>query len=258
MSPLRLRQIALLARDLDATAEHLRAVLGLEVGFRDPGVALFGLANTVFPVGDTFLEVVSPVRNDSAGARLLARRDGDCGYMVIVQTDDLAAVRARMARESVRIVFEHAHEAGHTATVHLHPRDVGGAILSLDVSNPPDAWDWAGPEWRRFVQTDVVTTLAGATLASDAPAGLAAHWGTLLDRPAAALGGGVFAIALDGATLRFVPAHGAGEGLVGVDLAQASRAARERALATAKQRGLAVDGDAVQIAGTALRLVPAL
>ena len=38
--PLRLRQIALAARDLEATVEHLRAVLGLEVGFRDPGVGV--------------------------------------------------------------------------------------------------------------------------------------------------------------------------------------------------------------------------
>jgi hypothetical protein len=252
---MRLRQIALLARDLEPTVDHLRAVLGIEVGFRDPGVALFGLANAVLPVGDTFLEVVSPVKDDCTGARLLARRGGDCGYMVIVQTDDLAAARARMAREKIRIVFEHAHEAGHTATIHLHPRDVGGAILSLDVSQPPESWDWAGPDWQRHVCRDVVTSLAGATLASDAPAGLASHWGSLLDRPAAAVGGGVFAIALDGATLRFVPAHGAGEGLVGVDLVEASRAARERALALAKERGLEVDADGVRIAGTAIRLV---
>ena len=71
------------------------------------------------------------------------------------------------------------------------------------------------------------------------PAGLAAHWASLLDRPASALGGGVFAIALDGATLRFVPGARAGEGLVGVDLVEASRAARERALATARSAGCA-------------------
>jgi hypothetical protein len=64
-------------------------------------------------------------------------------------------------------------------------------------------------------------------------------------------------IALDAATLRFQPAHGHGEGLIGVDLVEASHAARERALATAKQRGLRVEGHAFWIAGTALRLVEA-
>lgn len=257
MRPLRLRQVALLARDLEATVEDLRAVFGIDVGFRDPGVAYFGLANAVFPVGDCFLEIVSPVREDSAGARMLERRGGDCGYMVIVQCDDLAVARARVAGENVRVVFEHAHDAGHTATIHLHPRDTGGAILSLDVSDPPESWDWAGPAWRDHVRTDVVAGIAGATLASDAPAGLAARWASLLGRPAAALGGDVFAIALDAATLRFVPAHGAGEALVGVDLVESSHAARDRALATARERGLEVAERSVRIAGTELRLVDA-
>jgi hypothetical protein len=256
-SPARLRQVALVARDLERRVEDLRAALGLEVAFRDPGVALFGLANAVLPVGDAFLEVVSPLKPDTSAARLLARRGGDCGYMVIVQVADLAAARARMERERIRIVFEHAHPAGHTATIHLHPRDVGGAILSLDVSDPPESWDWAGPDWSRHVRRGVVSGLAGATLASDAPAGLAAHWASLLDRPAAALGGGVFAIALDGATLRFVPARGRGEGFTGIDLVETSRAARVRALAAARERGLRVEGDALWIAGTAIRLVPA-
>ena len=112
---MRLRQIALLALDLEKTVDDLCAVFGLEVGFRDPGVAAFGLVNAVLPVGDSFLEVVSPARDDASAARLLARRGHDCGYMVIVQTEDLAAARARMRREQVRIVFEHAHPAGHTA-----------------------------------------------------------------------------------------------------------------------------------------------
>ena len=252
---LRLRQIALLARDLEKTVTDLSAVLGLEIAFRDPGVAAFGLVNAVLPVGDTFLEVVSPVRDDASGARLLARRGGDCGYMVIVQTDDLAAARTRMQREQVRIVFEHAHPAGHTATIHLHPRDVGGAILSLDASEPAASWDWAGPDWERHVATSVVTSLAGVTLASDDPAGLAAHWGSLLDCSASALGGGVFAIALDAATLRFVPAADGREGFVGADITATSGAARRMALERARTRGLPVAGDTVWIAGTALRLV---
>jgi len=249
--PLRLRQIALLARDLEATVDHLRAVLGLEVGFRDPGVAVFGLANAVFPVGDTFLEVVSPVKPDASATRLLARRGGDCGYMVIVQTGDLAGARERMARERVRIVFEHADPAGHTATIHLHPRDTGGAILSLDESNPPESWDWAGPGWRKHVRTEVVTSIAGATLASEDPAALAARWAAVLDRPAVTEREATV-IELDGAALRFV--RGA-EGLVGIALAAESRAARDGAVARARARGLAVSHDEAFVAGTALRLI---
>ena len=58
---MRLRQVVIVAHDLETTVGHLTAVLGIAVSFRDPGVAEFGLVNAVMPVGDTFLEVVSPV-----------------------------------------------------------------------------------------------------------------------------------------------------------------------------------------------------
>ena len=115
----------------------------------------------------------------------------------------------------------------------------------------------AGREWKRHVRREVVTRIAGATLASDDAAGLAAHWGSLLDRTASALGGGVFVIELDHSALRFVPAEGRGDGFVGVDLLEARRAARGPALERASARGLRVDRDTVWIAGTALRLVDA-
>jgi len=57
---LRLRQICLVAADLDAAEADLRAVFGLEVCYRDAGVACFGLRNFLMPVGNGFLEIVAP------------------------------------------------------------------------------------------------------------------------------------------------------------------------------------------------------
>ncbi len=51
---MRLRQIALAARDLSSTLDALCDVLGLEGAFNDPGVAAFGLENGVLPIGETF------------------------------------------------------------------------------------------------------------------------------------------------------------------------------------------------------------
>src|SRR5205814_906057 len=83
------------------------------------------LHNAVMPVGQTFLEVVSPVREGTTAGRLLDRRGGDGGYMVILQTADLRADRTRLAALGVRIVWQ--VELDDIATVHLHPRDLGGA-----------------------------------------------------------------------------------------------------------------------------------
>jgi hypothetical protein len=209
---IRLRQIALVARDLDAAVAELRRTLDLGEPFHDPGVEVFGLHNAVLPVGDTFLEVVSPLRDDCSGARYLERRDGDGGYMVIVQTDDLAAARQRIQATQTRIVFELTLED--IATVHLHPRDTHGALLSIDASMPPAEWRWAGPDWRARSRSARCSGIVGAEIQCDAPAEVAARWSRLLARPAARLDGETIEIALESSVLRFVALRdGRGEGL---------------------------------------------
>ncbi len=248
---MRLRQIALVAQDLEPVVESLCAVLDLEVCFRDPGVAEFGLHNALMPIGTSFLEVVSPTRAGTTAGRLLERRRGDGGYMVIVQTDDLEADRKRMAELGVRVVW-HA-KLSDAATIHLHPRDVGAAIVSLDQMWPAESWRWAGPEWQSHVRTSGARALVGAELQSPEPAALAARWGEVFARRPEAKRDGTHEIALDAGTLRFVPdADGRGEGVGGIDvLASDARAI----LARAAERRLPVRGDGVEICGTRIRLV---
>src|SRR4051812_15771311 len=102
---MRIRQVVIAARDLAAVVDDLHAVLGIEVAFRDPGVGVFGLHNAVMPVGDTFLEVVSPVEADTAAGRFIERHGRDGGYMVIVQTEDTDADRARVTQLGIRTVW---------------------------------------------------------------------------------------------------------------------------------------------------------
>ena len=104
---IRLRQIALVARDLNQVTKDLHDVLGLEVGFRDPGVKVFGLQNALFPVGSQFIEVVSPIREGTAGGRYLERRAGDGGYMVITQCDDHAPRKKRVKELGIRYLAFH-------------------------------------------------------------------------------------------------------------------------------------------------------
>ncbi len=99
------------------------------------------------PVGDTFLEVVSPKQEGTTAGRFLERQGGDAGYMVILQTDEsMDDFRRRMQRLGVRVVWTADHDD--IRGTHLHPKDVGGAILSVDWASPAESWRWAGPEWR--------------------------------------------------------------------------------------------------------------
>jgi hypothetical protein len=137
---MRLRQIAFVAEDLKATTEELCDVLGLEVAYRDPGVGKWGLENIVAPIGGAFLEIVAPKEEGTSAGRYLERRGGDGGYMVILDTDDIAPWRTHLAEISVRIAADLAH--GAYAGLQLHPRDTGGALLEINTTrgNGPDPY----------------------------------------------------------------------------------------------------------------------
>lgn len=141
----RLRQAVVAARDLDAVAGELRERLRLGDPYADPGVGHFGLRNAVFALGDTFLEVVSPVQENTAAGRLIERRGGDCGYMLMFQVSDLPARREHVHELGIREVFEVTLDD--MVEVHLHPGDIRGAIVSLSQPTPPGAWRWGGPDW---------------------------------------------------------------------------------------------------------------
>ena len=55
---LQLRQIAFVADRLEPVLQDFEAVFGLVRCYIDPGVAVFGLENTLMPVGGILLEVV--------------------------------------------------------------------------------------------------------------------------------------------------------------------------------------------------------
>jgi len=248
---MRLRQTVLVARDLDAVVGDLTAVLGIEVGFRDPLVAEFGLRNAVMPVGDTFLEVVSPIDPQATAERYLARRRGDGGYMLIVQCGDLDADRRRVADLGVRTVWK--LDLPQIRGTHLHPKDTGGALLSLDDATPVDSWHWAGPQWRSRVRRERVEAITAAEIQSEEPKSLAARWSEILDRPADALAKDRYEITLDGTRLRFVTARdGRGEGLCGFEVRAVDR---DAVLRGARERGCCPDGEAVTIGGVRIAIV---
>lgn len=201
----RLRQVAVAAADCDATARQLQEAFGWSQPFHDPGVRRFGLTNAVFAAGDTFVEVVSPVQPGTTAGRYLERRGGDSGYMAIFQVPDLAQARRRVAAAGIRVVW--TADLADIAGTHLHPKDVPGAIVSLDWADPPESWRWAGPEWTGRVPAHADGGVSGLTIEVTDPAAAAARWAEVLGL-AGTHGAGSAAVKLAHARqdLRFEPA----------------------------------------------------
>jgi catechol 2,3-dioxygenase-like lactoylglutathione lyase family enzyme len=243
---MRLRQVALVARELEQSVEDLCDVLGVDVAYNDPNMGVFGLVNAVMPVGNTFLEVVSPAQEGTTAGRYLERRGGDGGYMLVLQTSDLGRERERIEMLGVRVVWE--IDTGRAKVIHLHPRDIGSSLVSFDQMSEWDAWEWAGPDWRSKVRRDSTKGIVVAELQSEDPERCAARWSEVLGIPRRG-----FEIPLDEGTIRFVEAaDGRGEGLGGVDVAATDA---PEVLKRARNRGLPIDGNCITLCGTRVRLV---
>ena len=217
---IRLRQIALVAADLAPVEQEIEQKLGVELCYRDPGVGAFGLHNALYPIGDKLLEVVSPTEDGTTAGRLLEKRAGDGGYMVILQVDDLDEMRRRLDTYEVRIV--HIADGEGIRGIHLHPRDIGGAIVSVDQTTEWGDWGWAGPTWKQNIKTDVVSDIVAVEVQADDPKAMAARWAEILGRTVQP-DGDASRIDLDEGVIRFVTViDGRGEGVSAIDVKSAN------------------------------------
>jgi hypothetical protein len=219
---LRLRQIAVVAPELPPVEADITATLGAGVCYRDPGVGKYGLHNALWALGGTFLEALAPLQPGTTAGRYIERRGGPTGYMVILDSDDLAPVRARLAAHGVSIVEDLSvdYHGQLASALHLHPRDTGGCLLSIDWHGPDGAmlgnYAWAGPGWQAQLRPDLAIT--GAVLACDDPAGTASQWGKLLGLNPAPHEAG-WRLGLDHGVLEFCPiTDSRGEGLAAIRL----------------------------------------
>ena len=171
---MRVRQLVLVANERDPIVKDLESLFKIQVSFYDPGIKFFGLENAVLPVGDTFLEVVSPIEQETTAGRYLERRGGSGGYMVIIQVEDFESTKKRVKDNNIRVVYE--SEDPKARAIHLHPKDVGGAILSLDFMDPESSWKWAGESWKSKINNDVVEELNGVFIQSENPENMLQKW----------------------------------------------------------------------------------
>jgi hypothetical protein len=210
---MRLRQVALVAHNLEQVRRDLHEAFRLEVAFRDPGVARFGLHNAVLPVGNQFIEIVSPTKAGTAAGRQLERLGGDGGYMVICHTDDHASVRQRVLDLGVRTVID-VEDDGYRI-MQLHPSDTGGSFLEIDFQPGGEhldgPWMPAGNHWQMARRTDIVHGITSVELRAKHPDRTAARWGEITAHDISDR-----VLNLDNATVTFV--EGWVDSLIGVTL----------------------------------------
>jgi hypothetical protein len=103
----------------------------------------------------------------------------------------------------VRVVWQ--VDLDDIAGTHLHPKDIPGAIVSLDWASPADSWRWGGPAWTGSVPAHPAGGISGITVEVQEPGVAALRWAGVLGLDAE-IAGEVALVRLDTAdqTLRFV------------------------------------------------------
>src|SRR5690554_4091476 len=229
---LKLRQIVLVAEDKAETVKNYGSVLevspvhgsgylgnyglpawGPMSDFGRKFFAKVGLENLIFAVGSDFIEIMFPTRPDSQVSGFMDRRGGDTGYMIILQVDDgeMDHYLALAKKERVRVVQDERIPTESEVKyhdVHFHPKDCGGALLSLAAPLPSGSadgpWFPAGDIWMEKPRSDIVTAIVAAEIRSPQHSDVARRWSRLLDVPLR-FNDDIYHLPLDDGEIRFAP-----------------------------------------------------
>ncbi|MBL0730963.1 VOC family protein [Piscinibacter sp. HJYY11] len=249
---LRLRQICLLAPELEPAVEQVRRIFGVDVCHRDEAVAKYGLVNALFVFGHQFLEIVAPTRDGAAAGRFLERTGAQGGgYMAIFDTHD--PERRQALVESLNVRIAHVMDAPGFHGIQLHPRDARATMLEFDRSDGNERLDgayWpAGPHWLAHQRLDRVSGIPWIEVETPDVNGLAVHWARIVDVPIAVDDDDATVLHFDLGGVRFLP--GTPERLAALHVEVADPAA---VLAAARAEGVAVEGDRFVFCG--VRMLP--
>src|SRR5215813_7333244 len=203
---MRLRQICLVAPQLEPLIPDIAAIMGLEECYRDGNVEKYGLVNALLPVDTILLEVVAPFKDGTAAGRFIEKTEGRGGYMAIFCCDD-PDERGRNANAiGIRTANVIDHPPYHG--VQLHPRDCRAAFIEFNHTDGSDdilgAYPPAGPDWQTSIRKEVTQALTEVEMQSPDPADLAAHWGRIIGITMSTNADGEPELRLPNARFRFV------------------------------------------------------
>ena len=252
MAPyMRLRQICLVAPQLEPAISDIAGIMGLNVCYRDGNVAKYGLENALLPVDTVLLEVVAPFQPGTAAGRFLDKTGGRGGYMAIFCCDDPDAYGKRANAIGVRTANLITHAPYHG--VQLHPRDCRAAFIEFNHTDGSDdvlgPYPPAGPDWQKSIRNDVTQALIGVEMESPEPEVLAGHWGRIVGVGVSRNGTGEAELKLPNCSFRFV--RGVSDLMSGLTF-RVSEPAKVRDAARAN--GCKVSGDRFELCGVTFRL----
>jgi len=129
-----LDHIAIATDNLEESLQFWRDALGLEPSHTED-LPDRGIRVAFLPVGDTRIELITPLRDDSEVSGFLSKRGGGIHHLAF-RTDDVDADVEELKGKGVRLTSETAAPGAHDCRVaFIHPKASKGTLIEL--STPP-------------------------------------------------------------------------------------------------------------------------
>lgn len=186
MSPLRpytrFRQVCVASLAFDQDVGTLTRILGKNPCHTSK-LEQFGLENALFAVGGSFIEIVAPIKTQTAVHRFIHSTNGIGGYMAIFDCEDVARFRKNATESNIRIIADQHREKADL--LQLSPKDTGITMLEFDhhdgSSNRLGSYEWAGSHWQKNLVRDV--DIVEISMACADPKIKIANWCRLFEQP---------------------------------------------------------------------------
>ena len=122
--------VAIAVNDLEAGIAYYRDTYGAEVEHREV-VERDGVEEALIRVADSYVQLLTPIRDDSTVAKFLATK-GEGIHHVGYRTDDVAAVLERVKEQGYRVIDEAPRPGSRGTTVaFIHPKTAFGTLIEL-------------------------------------------------------------------------------------------------------------------------------
>ena len=122
--------VAIAVSDLEAAIAYYRDAFGAEVAHREV-VESDGVEEALLRVADSYIQLLTPTRDDSPVARYLQNR-GEGLHHVGYRVDDCAAALEAVKAQGGRVIDEAPRPGSRGTTVaFVHPKGAFGTLIEL-------------------------------------------------------------------------------------------------------------------------------
>ncbi len=174
LRPCRVRHYVLATPDQDFVCQQLYDFLGLTPTPKREGpspTAAFGFSTAMMRVGTTLIEVVQPLRKPHLLHSFFDSRGGqDGGFMVVMQTYDADALRARAGAAGLKFAMDMDFRG--QRLMQFDHKDFGTRFEFYKYT-PEENW-WGDPLNGPYSDSPLAEEIVGAEVAVERPAEMAA------------------------------------------------------------------------------------